>query len=296
MFFIDCGINIYMAVDTFHSYLHESSFNNNSNISSISDVYEYCKKISVSLSVLAEILPQSVVTLFGVLVCLTSLTFRYLHDQIGALLKQLNNPDGSFVHQTIDDVTAVANDDGGMIFKVDDNTPAVKVHSAAHVLELWRRQHAAVCLLIHQLDDTFGLVLLIAVCNTYVGFINISFEMALAFQDGNTVQTRFAILFIQQVVRTVVITYSPYLIRHEALKINRVLSEFRFQPDPHLQIKLNTVVLETTEACTIISACDFIDVNLTLFPSVRFNPFSISSFFILLNDFCLYHCRLLGRH
>jgi len=278
MFFIDCGINIYMAVDTFHSYLHESSFNNNSNISSISDVYEYCKKISVSLSVLAEILPQSVVTLFGVLVCLTSVTFHYLHDQIGALLKQLNNPDGSFVHQTIDDVmvadeTAIIDD--GMIFKVDDNTPAVKVHSAAHVLELWRRQHAAVCLLIHQLDDTFGLVLLIAVCNTYVGFINISFEMALAFQDGNTVQTRFAILFIKQVIRTVVITYGPYLIRHEALKINRVLSEFRFQPDPHLQIKLNTVVLETTEACTIISAFDFIDVNLTLFPSVRFNPFDL---------------------
>ena len=192
MFFIDCGINIYMAVDTFRSYQQQhgsSSSSNSSSSSSISDIYDLCKKISVSLSVVAEILPQSVVTLFGVLVCLTAITFRYLHGQIVALLKQLNsNQDGSFAaHQTMDD-TADATDDGMRIFKVDDSTTVVKAHSAASVLEVWRRQHAAVCLFIHQLDGAFGIVLLIAVCNTYVGFINISFEMALAFQDGDTVQ------------------------------------------------------------------------------------------------------------
>ena len=203
VFLIDCGVNIFMAVDSFNrtAVLYQEP----------NEFYSFSKRMAVSLSIIAEILPQSVVTLFGILVLITSFLFQHLHAQIVVLLKQLNNDDNSFIHQTVEDDEPI----DGMVFTV--NNSAVKAHSAVKVLEIWRRQHAAVCQLISQIDHSFGFVLLLAVTNTYVGFINISFEMALAFQDGNSVQTRFVILFFKQMVRTVVITYGPYLIKRDVI-------------------------------------------------------------------------------
>lgn len=129
-----------------------------------------------SLSILLELIPMSVILLLSVLLWFVSLLFDYLNRQ---MLKPMK----------------MANEDR---------------------LEQWRRQHALLCELIVRINRCFGVVLLLAIANTFVSFVTLTFEMAMAFQqDAGRGFHLCLIKLLRQLVRLVMITFNVHRMETE---------------------------------------------------------------------------------
>ena len=130
------------------------------------------------LSILTELLPMSVILLLSVLIWFVSLLFEHLN---GVLLKILQ--------------MAVINESR---------------------LERWRCQHALICELIARINRCFGLILLLAITNTFISFVTLTFELAMVFQeDAGHGYPILIIKLLRQLVRLVMITFSVHRMQSE---------------------------------------------------------------------------------
>ena len=108
------------------------------------------------------------------------------------------------------------------------------------LLERWKVHHAMVARLIHQLNQTFGVILLTAIGSAFVAFIANTFSLVTSMQAGQAVFSLSFIIFLtKHSLRLTWIISSSYLLKCRVMDVSLNLRQFQFPcSDLKLQIKV----------------------------------------------------------
>ena len=90
------------------------------------------------------------------------------------------------------------------------------------LLEEWRRMYGLICLqLVHQINKSFGLVLLVGISSIFVSFITDSFALTAGLRyDDDSLSVHFSLLLIKNALLLGMITCGPCQFRSKVYNIS----------------------------------------------------------------------------
>ena len=128
------------------------------------------------------------------------------------------------------------------------------------LLERWKGHHALVARFLHQLNETFGVVLMTAIGSAFVAFIANTFSLVISMQAGQAVfNISFIIFLTKHSARLTWIISSAYRIKSRVMDVSLTLRQFHFpSSDLIVQIKVCLLIINYSKSIINTTSIYFI--------------------------------------